>query len=252
MSRASAIYRLQKIDTELDQRQAQLVEINTRLASNPAVQMAQVELAAAENELAAARRTAKALDDENLTLTAKIKETEDRLYGGKVKNPRELKDLQAEIESFRRKRGGLDEQQLNAMDVVEAAEKTEAAARGTLAAVEAARAEEQRDLLKDKGALEALIAKLGGEREAALISVSAEDRETYDTLRRQKRGSAVSLLADGTCSACGVAPSSSRIQAARQGGELVHCGNCGRILYAEQGKGYTDTDDKEDEMIQRW
>ncbi|HLB48170.1 MAG TPA: hypothetical protein VJL59_14275, partial [Anaerolineales bacterium] len=171
MSRASAIYRLQKIDTELDQRQAQLAEINTRLASNPAVQMAQVELAAAENELAAARRTAKALDDENLSLTAKIKEAEDRLYGGKVKNPRELKDLQTEIESFRRKRGGLDEEQLNAMDVVEAAEKKEAAARAALAAVEAARAEEQRDLSKDKGALEALIAKLGGEREAALISV---------------------------------------------------------------------------------
>ncbi len=39
------------------------------------MQQAQAELAAAENELAAARRTAKALDDENLTLTAKIKET---------------------------------------------------------------------------------------------------------------------------------------------------------------------------------
>lgn len=251
VSRASAIYRLQKVDTELDQRQSQLVEVNTKLASNPVVQKAQADLAAAQADLAAARRAAKALDDENQSVTDKIKEMDERLYGGRVKNPRELKDLQAEIESLRRKREGLDERQLNAMDVVEAAEKKEAAARENLAAAEAVRADEQRDLLKDKGALEALIAKLNGEREAALISVSTEDRAVYDTLRRQKRN-AVSLLADGTCSACGVAPSSSRIQAARQGGELVHCGNCGRILYAEQGKGYTDTDDKEDEMIQRW
>jgi len=252
VSRASTIYRLHKIDADLDQRRAQLAETQAKLASNPAVQQAQADLTAVGSELAAARRAAKTLDDENQTVSAKIKESEDRLYSGKIKNPRELKDLQTEIDSLKRKREGLDEQQLSAMDAVEAAEKKEAAAKSELAAVEAARAEEERDLLKDKSALGALIAKLGGEREAALISIPAEDRATYESLRKQKRGSAVSLLVEGTCSACGVAPSSSRIQAARQGGELVHCGNCGRILYAEQGKGYTDTDDREDEMIQRW
>jgi predicted nucleic acid-binding Zn-ribbon protein len=106
-------------------------------------------------------------------------------------------------------------------------------------------------VLKDKGAAEALIAKAEGEREAALISVNAEDRVTYDTLRKQKRV-AVALLSEGSCSLCGVAPSSSRVQAARAGGELVRCNNCGRILYAEQGKGQIDTGDREDEMVQRW
>jgi len=251
VSRTSVLFRLQKIDTELDQRRAQLAEIETKLASNPAVQAAQADLAAAHNELAIDRRAAKALDDENQTISAKIKEHEERLYSGKVRNPRELQDLQADIESLKRQRGDLDEKQLAAMDVVEIAEKKEAVAREALAAVEAARAEEQRDLLRDKGALDALIAKSEGEREAALISVNTEDRLTYDKLRKQKR-TAVALLADGSCSACGVAPSSSRIQAARAGGELVRCGNCDRILYAEQGKGVVDTGDKEDEMIQRW
>ena len=138
------------------------------------------------------------------------------------------------------------------MEAVETAEQQEAAARQALSETEGARAEEQHALTKDMSALEALITKLEGEREAALITVSAEDRATYDSLRRQKGGKAVALLVEGTCGLCGVAPSSSRIQAARQGGEMVRCGNCGRILYAEQGKGYTSTDDKEDEMIQRW
>ncbi len=251
MSRTSALYRLQKIDTELDQRRAQLAEVSAQLASDPAVQQAQADLTAAQAELAVARRAAKALDDENQSLSAKIKENENRLYGGKVRNPRELQDLQADIASLKKHRDALDDQQLAAIDVMEAAERKEAEAQKTLESVETARAEERRDLLKDKGAVESLIAKLDGEREAALITINSEDRATYDTLRKQKR-TAVVGLADGSCSICGVAPSSSRVQAARAGGELVRCGNCGRILYAEQGKGHVDTDDKEDEMIQRW
>jgi predicted nucleic acid-binding Zn-ribbon protein len=54
----------------------------------------------------------------------------------------------------------------------------------------------------------------------------------YDRLRPAKKGRAVALLEDGVCTACGVAPSSSRIQSARQGNDLVLCGNCGRILCA--------------------
>jgi predicted nucleic acid-binding Zn-ribbon protein len=137
------------------------------------------------------------------------------------------------------------------MDVVEAAEHTETATKAALAVAEAARAIEQADMLRDKSAVEALMAKFEGEREAAIISVSAEDRITYATLRKQKR-IAVGLVVDGTCTACGVAPSSSRVMAARAGGELVRCGSCGRIIYAEDGQGHIDTDDKEDEMIQRW
>jgi predicted nucleic acid-binding Zn-ribbon protein len=240
------------VDSELDQRRGQRAEIESKLASNPAVQTAQEALSAAQTELAAARRVAKALDDDNQGVTSKIKDDQDRLYGGRVRNPRELQDLEADIQALQRRRGDLDEKQLAAMEMVEAAEGQEAAAREALRVAEEARAEERRALLNDRDAIGALIAKLEGEREAALISVSAEDRTTYESLRRQKGGKAVALLVDGNCGLCGVAPSSSRIQAARQGGEVVRCGNCGRILYAEQGTGYASTDDKEDEMIQRW
>lgn len=251
MSRASNLYRLQKVDIDLDKHRAMLAEVNTKLANNPLVQKAQANLAATQAELAAARRAAKTIDDENQTLSTKLKDVEERLYSGRVRNPRELQDLQNDAASLKRNRDALDEKQLGAMDVVEAAEQKEAAAKAELADAEAARAVEQADLLRDKGAVEALIAKFEGEREAALTPVTAEDLATYETLRRQKK-IAVSLLVDGICTVCGVAPSSSRVMAARAGGDIVKCGNCGRIIYAEAGKGHIDTDDKEDEMIQRW
>lgn len=251
VSRVSALYRLQKVDIELDKHRALLAEADAKLAANPVVQKAQADLKTAQDAVAAARRQAKSIDDENQAISAKVKENENRLYSGTVRNPRELQDLQNDIAALKRKRDALDEQQLAAMDTVEAAEKNESNFKAALEAAQAARAEETGSLLKDKGAVEALIAKLEGEREAALISVNAEDRTTYDSLRQQKR-IAISPLVDGSCSLCGVAPSSSRVQAARAGGDLVRCNNCGRILYAEQGKGQIDTGDKEDEMIQRW
>jgi len=251
VSRASVLYRLQKVDIDLDKHRAMLAEVNAKLASNPLVQKAQANLATIQAELTAARRAAKASDDENQILSTKLKDVEERLYGGKVRNPRELQDLQNDVASLKRAREALDEKELAALDVVEDLERQEAESKAQLAAAEADRAVVQGDLLRDKGAVEALIVKLEGEREAVLISVSAEDRVTYDTLRKQKR-IAVSLYADSACSAFGVAPSSSRVVAARAGGDLVKCNNCGRIIYAEQGKGQINTDDREDEMIQRW
>ncbi len=252
VSRSSALYRLQTIDTELDLRRAQLAEADAKLADSPAVRKTQAVLTTAQANVAAARQKAKAIEDESQTLAAKIAEVEEQLYGGKIKNPRELKDLQDDAESLKRRRSALDDQQLAAMEAVEAAEAGEAAARESLAAAEAARAIEQSDLLRDKGALQALIAKASGEREAALSNVNPDDLALYDSLRQRKRGLGVSLLENGACSGCGEAPSSARIQAMRQGNDLVRCSNCDRILHAGQKVDYNLKEGGEDEMIFRW
>jgi len=251
MSRASTLYRLQRIDTELDTRRTQLANVVAKLASNPAVQKAQAALAATEAHLAAARKKAKAFADDSQSLGDKIAELETQLYGGKVTNPRELTDLQADAESVKRHRSSVDDEQLTAMEAVEAAEAETAKAREALAAAEAARANEQTDLLRDKGAVEALLAKAEGEREAAVNGMDSTDLAMYDALRPRKRGVAVALLEDGVCTACGEAPSSSRVQAVRQGNDLVRCSNCDRILCAGQNAGY-DQAPSDDDIISRW
>jgi predicted nucleic acid-binding Zn-ribbon protein len=35
------------------------------------------------------------------------------------------------------------------------------------------------------------------------------------------------------CGACGVAVPQSKLELAREGDDLVYCGNCGRILWSE-------------------
>src|SRR3972149_4183611 len=100
-----------------------MANLDARLASSPAVQKAQAELAASQARVAEARGKAKTLEQDSQGLAEKIREVEEQLYGGKVTNPRELIDFQAEAVSLQRKRSGVDDKQLAAIEAAEAAEK---------------------------------------------------------------------------------------------------------------------------------
>lgn len=233
MSRVSQLFRLQEIDLELDAHRARLKTIVEALSGSPAVQAAYRRMVEADGQLAAARVDARALEYDNQALSEKIAEVEKRLYSGTVTNPKELQDLQKDLESLKHRRAALEEKQLDALIKAEAAEAQKMAAQTDLQHVEEAATKTNSHLLDEQTNLLARVSQLEGEREAIQASVPADHRETYERLRRSKNGRPVSRLEDGVCTACGVAPSSARIQNARQGNEIIRCGNCDRILYAE-------------------
>lgn len=233
MSRASQLLRLQETDVELDARHARLQAIEALLGDTPAVRAAQQQLVASEAQFNTARLTLKNLELDVQALNARIADADSRLYGGRITNPKELNDLQKDIESLKRQLGALEELQLEALIQAESAETQLQAGQATVQIAEAEAAKTQGDLLNERAALRTRIETLDAEREAMLAPIQAADRELYERLRPAKRGRAVSRLDDGICTACGVAPSSSRSQDARQGNQLILCGNCGRILCAD-------------------
>jgi predicted nucleic acid-binding Zn-ribbon protein len=232
MTRASALMRLQQVDSEIDAVRARLAEIEAELAQDRGRAAAGARLSASQAALAATRRALRVQEAEIQSLAAKAAEVETRLYSGKVTNPKELQDIQEELASLRRRRAALEDQMLESMVQVESDESVEQAARQVVTAAEGAVQTANEALAADKARAETALARLLIDREGAEAPISAADRETYASLRRRKRGLAVARLDEGVCSACGVAPSSSRAQAARHGDELILCGNCERILYA--------------------
>jgi predicted nucleic acid-binding Zn-ribbon protein len=233
MSRSATLLQLQSIDLELDAVQARLKAIEAALGDDPAVRRAQKAALEAHTHLQTARTTVQALEYEGQVLSEKMGEVAARMYGGAVTNPKELQDLQKETESLKRRREALEERQFEALVDVEAKEVAHVDLLRQAAAAEAAAAQAHGDLREERQALLASAERLAPGREAVWALVPAADRELYERLRQAKRGRAVSTLEDGACTACGVAPSSSRIQSARQGNELILCGNCGRILCAD-------------------
>jgi predicted nucleic acid-binding Zn-ribbon protein len=233
MSRAAALLQLQGIDLELDAAQARMRVIEAALGEDPAVRQAQRDLVEAEAQLQAAHVAARNLELENQTLAEKLAEVDGRMYSGAVTNPKELQDLQNESTSLQKRRSALEERQFDALLAAESAEVRQAETRHKLERAEASSAEAHGNLREEREKLRGSAARVQTNREAALTGIPPDDLALYTRLRQNKKGRAVSQLDEGACTACGVAPSSSRIQDARQGAQLVLCGNCGRILCAD-------------------
>ena len=232
MSRASALLQLQTLDLELDAHRARLHAIEQELGSDPAVQAAQRAAADGHSQLEAARVAAQALEHEAQALAAKLAEISDRIYGGRVANPKVLQELQLENESMQRRRAALEEKQFEALMATETAEARQAQLQLALETAETASANAHGNLRLERDRHQLVMANLAGDREAVVAQVSGPDRDTYERLRAAKKGRAVAVLDEGVCGACGVELSSALGQSVRQSGELVLCRNCGRILCA--------------------
>ena len=70
------------------------------------------------------------------------------------------------------------------------------------------------------------------EREAALAPIEIPLLSSYEDLRKQKRGVAVSEVEDGACASCGTTLNAALQQNARSQ-KLAYCPSCGRILFAK-------------------
>jgi predicted nucleic acid-binding Zn-ribbon protein len=233
MSRAASLLQLQIIDLELDAHRARLAAIQAALSDDPALREAQRGTVEAEAQLHAARVELQNLEFDAIALNEKIGEISERMYNGGVTNPKQLQELQQDLESLKRRRAALEERQFEALVAVESAEVRQNGVQHALQQAEAHTAEAHGSLVDERNRLQTDVARLEQGREAVLGSIGAADRDVYAQLRQSKRGRPVTRLEDGMCASCGVAPSSSRIQSARQGNELVLCGNCGRILCAD-------------------
>jgi predicted nucleic acid-binding Zn-ribbon protein len=233
MSRAASLLQLQSIDLEMDAKLTRLRAIELALGDDPAVQTAQRDLVEAQAKLHIARVAIQNLEFDSQNLGEKIAEVDGRMYSGTVTNPKELQDLQNEVTSLRRRRQVLEEKQFEALLSAESAEIRSAEVQHHLEQAETVAAETHGNLREEREQLQTALARLQVNRDAVAASISAPDIELYTRLRQSKKGRAVSQIDEGACTACGVAPSSSRIQDARQGNEIILCGNCGRILCAD-------------------
>ncbi len=232
MSSAFKLFRLQQVDTQLDQLKARLSEIERKLAEDEIVSQANQSLQEAQQVQEVAQKELNTFELEVKSVQAKLKENQDSLYGGKVRNPKELQDLQMEADSLKRHVQSLEDIQLEKMMALEERQSAVNAAEEALEAARAQKAVEERTLGSEQSQLAVEGARLEEERSADLHSIPAEDLKIYEGLRTTKGGLAVAKVQNKTCGACGAELSASLAQAARSPNELARCDNCRRILYA--------------------
>jgi uncharacterized protein len=155
-----------------------------------------------------------------------------RLDAGQVNSPRELENLQSEIESLLRRQSDLEDVELDVMERLEAAQSrlkeagAERAAIGTdLEAVTA-----RRDVaLAEIGSLSGVAA----ERRAAVVAEEpAELIDLYERLRVQHGGVGAAALRRGQCQGCHLSLNTVDLNAIRAAAadDVLRCEECRRIL----------------------
>lgn len=231
MSQVHQLYRLQQLDTEIAQRKSRLMDVLRAQKANEAVLSARREAASAEETLRKWQGRQKALELELSTVNEKAGRSEERLYSGKVKNTKELEDLQHETEALARRRVVLEDQILETMLMIEDADVVNARAAADLARLEESWNARLQSLRVEQNELATRINELIAARKEQVARIEPGFLDEYLAAAKHGGGIAVSALDQGRCQACGVTTSAMKKRAVEQG-ELVYCGSCGRILSA--------------------
>ena len=208
-----------------------LNNIEKELADNIAISKANAELDKIKQQLAQLESEQRTAEWEIEDFQHKLSPLEKKLYGGSVKSPKELMDLQQQVEILKT---NIAEKEDKALEIMSQAESVQ-----EKVAVKAAEVKDlDKDLRSKKKKLSAEQSKLQSEfnqteqkREKLAKKVEQPILQLYDTLRTNKQGKAVARIEQGRCQGCRIALPMSEIQRARIGEELVHCSSCGRILY---------------------
>lgn len=156
---------------------------------------------------------------------------EKRMQSGEVQNPRELQNIQAELDAVARRKSHLEDQELEVLEQREELEKDVAGLRAQMEGLEGsiADATARRDAVTVE--IDKELGELGARRDAIVPGLPAELVAFYEELRGKYGGIAVGAFEDGTCRACSLPVSPmAKDEFRRSDDPLVRCENCRRLL----------------------
>ncbi len=229
MNAAKQLYELQELDLEIDSQEQALSLAKSQLGESQAVLKLQSHLQQEQQRLEELRRKQHAAEWEIEDLSTKLATAEETLFSGRVKNPKELTNLQHEVEAFKTKRNQLEEKALEIMEQVELSEAGIAKTNKQLEGMKAEWQRQQQELSENVKRLKAILSDLRQKRQLLSEEIPPQAVELYQGLRKEK-GTAVARVEQGICRGCRISLPITELQQAR-GGKLVKCSSCGRILF---------------------
>lgn len=233
MTLIADLYALQEIDLQIDEREASLETLRERPDESEAVNDARAELAQSSAGLPDLEARQRELDLLVAGHRDKIAPVEAKLYSGSVRNPKELQDLQADLDQLNRLRESVEDELLSVIDQLESRRAAIAAVAARFEMLDQDWGTEQEAARVDIERLTAELAALQTRREAAVQRLPAGPATAYDRLRRRRRGVAVVRVERGACLGCRLTVPTVILQRARSGmnPNPVQCPSCERMLY---------------------
>jgi predicted nucleic acid-binding Zn-ribbon protein len=231
MAIAAELYALQEIDSAIDAARATLAVVEEQLGETEELTTARAAVDEHRDALRALHDSQRDIEWQVDDARSHVAAVEKKLYGGTVRNPKELEGLNDDANMLRGQLRRREDELLNHMVKVEEQETALSQAETALKEVEERWQGEQADLLGQKERLEAELAELEKSRQSQAGRVEGRVLELYDLLRDRRQGKAVVKVERGMCQGCRISLPMSILQKARSGFDVVQCVSCERILY---------------------
>ena len=228
MTLAKTLYDLQQIDLNIQKEQETLDDINRQLGESEVLMQAKADLLAEKKHLADTEKQQRDLEYEIEDLRSSIKKLNDKLYGGKEKNPKELVSLEKELDIFKAKLGQKEDNLLDLMAEIEMIQDKIKINHERLGKLEEEWQQEQRDLTQRQAKVKSRLSDLSRTRQKLTSDIARQTMELYEGIRSRK-GQAVVKIEQGRCQGCRLNLAVNELQRARAG-DLIQCSSCGRIL----------------------
>jgi predicted nucleic acid-binding Zn-ribbon protein len=229
MSAAKQLYQLQELDLEIESQEQALSQATSQLGESQAVLKLQSQLQSEQRRLEELRKKQHSAEWEIEGVSTKLSAAEKKLFSGDIKNPKELANLQHEVEMFKANRNQLEDKALEVMERVELAESGLTKINKELEKLKAEWQRQQQALSETVERLKAVLSDLGRKRQLLSAEISPQAVELYQGLRKEKRV-AVARVEQGICRGCRISLPTTELQQARSG-NLIRCSSCGRILF---------------------
>lgn len=231
MSLPGQLYKLQQLDIELHQKQQLVDDIIHQLSENSALTAAEAELTSRKQQLEESKRKQQGTEWELEDLQQKTKLTNNKLYGGTVKNPKELMNLKSEAESLKNKLSKKEDELLELMSLVEDLESRVTVSNTEMEGLKQEWQQKQEKLTQTKADTESMLVTLKESRKELAQQIASKALSLYEQIKLSK-GQAIAKVEQGRCQGCRITLATNQWRRAKAG-DLVQCSSCTRILYVE-------------------
>jgi len=231
MTIAADLYALQEIDSAVEATKASLTAVEEQLGESEELIAGRQAVEEARDALEGVSKQQRDQEWQVDDLRSRLSDVEGKLYGGSVRNPKELGSMQDEANILR---GQLRRREDELLDLMVRVEERQAALREaeeSLTEVEGRWRQDQKELTSEKEKLEGELAGLEERRRQQTGLIEARVLALYDNLWERRQGRAVAKVERGMCGGCRITLPMTVLQKARSGMDVVQCVSCERILY---------------------
>jgi uncharacterized protein len=226
-----ALYKLHLVDSTIAEIKKKAAAFDPTREARLAIEAFKPEWERVRGEALALHAEQTDLELQQKSIEEKIKKMDKELYGGKVVNPREVENIQKEIQHLKDKRATMDSGILEIWDQLPPAKARGEKVDQQMAVLRAAFEKKKQEALSAKAELEQDYTKKSAARAGLAKAVPIALLTQYEAIRKKMGGVGMALVNDGkSCSGCGtILPTKTLLMVSES--KMVTCETCHRILF---------------------